>query len=444
MKKILLLMVFIFYIAFISAVEIVPSSYTFDRSTDTGSYAYHDWGGRQLIDGAYGVAPWSANLGNGNAYEWVGWVRDSVINIDFTFNSTYYFDQINVGTVQDHPGDVVMPTVDIYSKASSGSAWSYVSTISVPESTANNNLYRTLQFTNLNINARYIRVVAKHSLDGPWTFLDEVDFYGQTAMPNLSTGDANFGNVRIGTSSNAAITVTNSGDSGSTLTGNIGHASGEFSPTSGAQSFSLVQNQTASRTFTYTPANQGTDSENVTVTTNEVGNTNVSLTGTGVSPEFNSSVAPDSTIDFGMIHLNRSVLDHPDIPPTKYHTITISNITTSLDLDNLTDLSILNAYITGDGTFDLIGFTPVILGKDDSLDLIIRFSTIMAHNDGVSPSKGLKNAILTLVTDQNAAFGEQGDIFTFNLTGQVVPEVSSLVILGLAIFFMSFTKRFLK
>ena len=260
---------------------------------------------------------------------------------------------------------------------------------------------------------------------------------------NLSVSNTNFGNVRVGTTATATVTVTNTGDSGSSLSGEIGAASGsEFSPNSGNQTFtSLNQNETSSRTFSYTPDSRSVDSTNVTVTSAEDGSTTATLTGTGVSPIFNSSVAPDSTIDFGMIHLNTSVLDHPDIPPTKYETITISNITADADLGDLTNLTILDAYITGDGTFDIIDFAPTAIGKNGTFDITIRYSTIIAHNGGTAPSKGLKNAVLTLVTDQNAAFGETGDIFTFNLTGEVVPEPSSIILLGIAAFYSCIVLR---
>ena len=262
---------------------------------------------------------------------------------------------------------------------------------------------------------------------------------GVTNNPTLSVSNTNFGNVRVGTSATASVTVTNTGESGSTLTGNISSASGsEFTPNSGTQSFSLDQNQATSRTFTYTPTDQGTDSETITVSSNEDGSDTANLTGTGVTPVFSSSVSPGSEIDFGMIHLNTAVLDHPDIPPTVYETITISNITTDADLGNLTDLSILDAYITGDGTFDIIDFTPTVLGKDGTLEITIRYSTIMAYNGGVAPSQGIKNAVLTIVTDQNAAFGEAGDVFTFNLTGEVVPEINTIFLLGFSLLITPF------
>lgn len=65
-------------------IEVVPESYTFDQPTNVGSYEYHDWTGVQLIDGQYGGDKYSFDLGNGRAYEWLGWSRKPVVNIDFT------------------------------------------------------------------------------------------------------------------------------------------------------------------------------------------------------------------------------------------------------------------------------------------------------------------------------------------------------------------------
>lgn len=187
-NKLTILLFFIaFGLSFLQAAEIVPLSYTFDQSTGTGSYAYHDWTGRQLIDGYYGVAPWSANLGNGNAYEWVGWVSKPTVNIDFDFGSATLINQINVGTVQDDPSDVVIPSIYLYS-SNDKSTWSLITSRNIPESTSYNNTHQTISFSSLSVSSRYIRVSARFSSDGPWTFLDEVDFY-QTATPSLSSSN---------------------------------------------------------------------------------------------------------------------------------------------------------------------------------------------------------------------------------------------------------------
>ena len=162
-------------------VEIEPVSYSFDRATDIGSYNYSDWGGVQLTDGKYGTAPRTANWGNGNAYEWVGWNNDPIVNIDFNFGSATTINKINIGTVQDHIADVVIPSFELFS-SSDGINWSSFSVLNVPESSTNNNQYFTFEFNGLSINDQFIRVSLKHSNDGPWTFTDEIDFYKNTSV----------------------------------------------------------------------------------------------------------------------------------------------------------------------------------------------------------------------------------------------------------------------
>ncbi len=159
-----------------SAMEILPDSYTFDRATDTGTYQYHDWTGRQLIDGAYGVAPWTADLGNGPAYEWLGWVFDPIVNIDFDFGGATRVTEVHVGSVQDNLTDVVLPDIYLFSSIDA-TTWDLVDSIIVPESNDNNDSYRTYVFDGLDVTAPYFRVSARHNVNGPWTFIDEVDFY---------------------------------------------------------------------------------------------------------------------------------------------------------------------------------------------------------------------------------------------------------------------------
>lgn len=49
-----------------------------------GSYNYYDDGGNQLLDGITGVNDWTADLGSGNAQEWVGWrVANGGATFDF-------------------------------------------------------------------------------------------------------------------------------------------------------------------------------------------------------------------------------------------------------------------------------------------------------------------------------------------------------------------------
>ncbi|CAD5373304.1 F5/8 type C domain-containing protein [Rubrivivax sp. A210] len=162
------------------ASPVVPLSYVFDRATDTGTYSYHDESGHQLIDGQFGRAGWAANLGNGNAYEWVGWVNDPVVNIDFDFGSTRHIDNVLVGTTQDNVTDVVLPSLDV--SYWNGSSWVLVRSLNVPESAANDNNssslapHTTLSLSGLGMDAQRVRVTARHAFNGPWTFIDEVQF----------------------------------------------------------------------------------------------------------------------------------------------------------------------------------------------------------------------------------------------------------------------------
>ncbi len=252
--------------------------------------------------------------------------------------------------------------------------------------------------------------------------IDNLALSEVTSSPALSASNTNFGNVRVGSSATASVTVTNTGTSGSTLTGNIGPASGsEFSPASGSQSFSLSQNQSASRTYTYTPSARGADSTTVSVTSNAT-NTNLTLTGTGVSPVYASSVAPGSTIDFGTVDKDQTITQ----------ALTIQNATPDADLGNLTNMTLLSATISGQDAsyFSISGFTPgTVLSKNGSFQFFVSVS---------NPDYYIMNryATLTIVTDVNAALGVAGNVYTYQLVAYTVPEPSSIIFLSVAGLFL--------
>lgn len=239
-----------------------------------------------------------------------------------------------------------------------------------------------------------------------------------TLPPVLSASSTNFGNVRVGTSSTASVTATNTGASGSSLNGTIGAASGsEFSPTSGTQSFNLAQNASSSRTFTYTPSARGADSTNVSITS-DGGNATRTLTGTGVSPVYSSSVAPSTTIDFGTIDKDQTIS----------RTLTLQNTTPDADLGNLTNLTLISATISGvDASyFSLTNFTPgMVLSKNGSFDL----GLTVTNPDHIVT---MRYATLTIVTDVNQALGVAGSTYTYQLQAYTVPEPSTCLFLGLA------------
>lgn len=365
-------------------------------------------------------------------------------------------------------------------------------------------------------------------------------------VPAISATNANFGNVLVMSSKNENITITNTGASGSTLTGSIGEvpSGSEFNAQSSTAINSLTSGSSQNRSFTYSPTNRGTDTRNVTITSNDpnnptitrtlsgtgvapvnqvtqtnlptytrtgttntasvtvknIGNgnladaslgsarnlngtvlaptgspefsgngTNLSLTdgsqqtlnynysptargedtaniqinfsngntnetntaqtviaqlsSTAVSPVYVSSIAPDSTIDFGVV----------EAFSTSQYTLRIQNLTPDQDLGDLTKLTILNAIISGpDASYFAMNFSSSqIISKGGYYDLLLSIT---------NPEWRFANrsATLTIVTDQDAAFGAEGRSFTYNLTALCVPEPSSLfmiivMVLGIGI-----------
>lgn len=163
-----------------SATPVVPLSYAFDQPTGSGTWVYNDSTGTELIDGTLGVAGYGVNA----AAPWVGWLFTPVVNIDFDFGTTTHIGTVSVGTTQDNPTDVTLPSLSIYSSAN-GSTWTLRGNLVVPPSSANDHgvldtgPHTFLDVTGLAINDRYVRVAA--SANGPWTFIDEVRF--DTAVP---------------------------------------------------------------------------------------------------------------------------------------------------------------------------------------------------------------------------------------------------------------------
>ena len=155
------------------AAVVAPLGYTFDKATGSGTYVYDDSTGRELIDGVLGNAGWATPY-----QPWVGWRGQGTINIDFTFGATVQVDRIDVGSTQDNTGDVVLPSVAIFSSLD-GLSWTFVDDLIIPASSANDvpqttAPHRFLTLNNLGINAPFVRVQLQDN--GPFTFADEVRF----------------------------------------------------------------------------------------------------------------------------------------------------------------------------------------------------------------------------------------------------------------------------
>lgn len=165
-----------------TAATVTPSSYTYDQSTACGTWCYHDPANSKLTDGVLGLAGWAVNAGN----EWDGWVYQNRVNIDFDFGTSRHIDLVRVGTTQDNLGDVVLPSIELYI-SNDKSTWTFVTGLTVPPDSAHNiDPFSTaphdfLTLAGLGIDARYVRVGA--IANGPWIFVDEVQFQSRTTQP---------------------------------------------------------------------------------------------------------------------------------------------------------------------------------------------------------------------------------------------------------------------
>ncbi|MBM4040123.1 MAG: choice-of-anchor D domain-containing protein [Planctomycetes bacterium] len=271
-----------------------------------------------------------------------------------------------------------------------------------------------------------------------------ITFSGRGVAPQQQTVLLNnAGLVRIGTSGAAQIRVTNQGDGNlsglggvSNLRGDIALLAGSPPEFTGGTPVDLADGISQTYTYTYTPTAHGAQQATVRADFDNGSDDGRNLpqildqliTGTGVGPVFASSTPPGATIDFGAVIIGGNAL----------RPLAVSNATTDPNGGNplLTALSLLTADITGPDAlmFDIAGFTEgmVLNGGDPVSFFDISFSA--------QGPDGPKSAILTLTTDQGAAFGEEGATFTFNLTGTVfqfnaaIPEPATIALLlgGLA------------
>jgi hypothetical protein len=227
-----------------------------------------------------------------------------------------------------------------------------------------------------------------------------------------NTGTLDFGNVRIGTTSMESITLTNTGFG--PLSGTFSAASGSAFGPAGSLAFGpLNPGQSTSRDYTYTPTDRNLDLGMVTVTSNG-GTSTINLAGDGVGPEFDGLPPAGSLIDFGDV----AIATTASLP------LDITNLTPDGDLGLLTDLTVISASITGSdaGEFSLSGFAAgTVLPATGVLNLFVDFTPM--------DPLGLKFAILTFLTDQEAPFGSSGLSFSYDLQGNAVPEPSTLLLL---------------
>jgi hypothetical protein len=160
-------------------------TYTIDQATGCGTWCYGEAvfpDPPKLTDGVVGRAGWAANAGE----EWLGWVNQPVVNIDFDFGTSTLISSVSIGSTQDNVDDVALPSFQVFEWVSG--AWSLKGSLLNPPSSANDHSsldtspHALYTLAGLDIHSQFVRVAVL--ANGPWSFVDEVIFTpGPTAVP---------------------------------------------------------------------------------------------------------------------------------------------------------------------------------------------------------------------------------------------------------------------
>ena len=167
-------------VAPLSAQVVIPTGYTAtpgEGQAQGGSFNYFDDTGHQLTDGVFGVNDWTANLGHGNAYEWVGWISVDP-TLTFNFSGTVGVSAVTIGFNRGQGAGIFLPTTVLI-----GSQTFTLTGDEFPDGTRKDLTFTLAQpFVGTQLD---IRLSDNNS--GRWIFLDEVQFAG-LAVPEPSTG----------------------------------------------------------------------------------------------------------------------------------------------------------------------------------------------------------------------------------------------------------------
>lgn len=149
---------------------VIPLSYTAPAGT-VGVYSYFDDGGSQLTDEILGADDWTANLGSGNAREWVGWSGASTNpTLTFTFSDSPTIRSVLIGFNRGEvTGAIFLPS----QVAIGGTIFSMTGS-ELPDNTRG-----FLQYDG-SWTGNTLPIAFTQS--GPWLFIDEVRF-STSAIP---------------------------------------------------------------------------------------------------------------------------------------------------------------------------------------------------------------------------------------------------------------------
>jgi len=262
----------------------------------------------------------------------------------------------------------------------------------------------------------------------------------------------------------AAITVSNAGNGdlysntslAAQLQGSIGTPSGSVF-TGTASSFTLNDSNytgsgtattTAAFSYVYTTATTRTPTTaSVTVSlangssnTNAAGTSVVTLTGQGVGPAFQSkfgSTTYSNSTNVGNNTLTAGTIAFASSKPgaTVTTMVTLSNVSTDPGSASLTDLTLKSFNLSGPqaADFSVLGFTTnTVLAEAQSVTVALDFSGATVGN---------YDADLSWSTDQGAALGGNGAVYTFLLDPWVVPEPATIVTFGMGLAGLGWVRR---
>jgi hypothetical protein len=194
-------------------VNCLPVGYKFSVATSCGTYCYNDeahdvaingagqgnntagfnqYALGQLTDGKKGAHAWPDNLGNGNAFEWVGFVGVDP-EVTFKFPVSRLFSTVTLGLSNWDPGDVTEPSSVQVSFSNDGTTFGAPLTFSQSAGTLPVIPFQQRQDISLNIAGQggaYVKVTFVHAPG--WVFLDEISF-GASTLPTALGSSANPG-----------------------------------------------------------------------------------------------------------------------------------------------------------------------------------------------------------------------------------------------------------
>ncbi|HEY1930473.1 MAG TPA: PEP-CTERM sorting domain-containing protein [Acetobacteraceae bacterium] len=301
---------------------------------------------------------------------------------------------------------------------------------------------------------------------------------GTAALTVNNTGN---GNLAFGGANTGAATISNLQGSVTALTPPFFNGSGG---TLGTSTTGLADSTMQSFNYTFSPTARGTNNATVSLSfsngnsaqTNLPQSVSATLTGTGVGPTYASTYYAPTTDGHTTSGPHTTITTPAAVPYTastavkeasavgtigfgnltygQYSEVllNISNISADIDGGNalLTDLSLLNFSIGGGNdplAFSVPGSSAFNPGSPYTPDDVIAegdnvYLPILVNDNEVGG--GGMDSYLTITTDESAAFGDQGDTFTYYLSAQSIstaPEPGSLAIVGVALGGLGFARR---